>query len=329
MADYGLLTGLAEGLKSGVDSYRTERDYQSRREKELEDKALQKRMMALQLIGKGLQEDDSGGFIKTPGQERAEAMAGAQEDAKLRSQGFIADYDPTTKKASLSQVPGFKNLDDEMKRAQIAKLRAEANTKDGGKLVPAGQVVENANSTAASIALQDVSDLVGENAESFGPVQGRMSGLMGKIGLNPQAQLNTAAIKQRAQIIGKYLEGGKMTDSDIVRYEAALPQLSDSPEVAQGKVQSLKRLIAQKQSAELSGLQGAGYNTKGIPLTQSQDMPGMIKINPSKVKSGGFLQGPNNATASDKIRVSNGSETLLIDPNDVGAARKDGYSVVK
>lgn len=65
MADLGLLGGLAEGLKSGYESYRTERDYLDRKKQDEETKKLAKRQMALELAKSGMMETPEGTFVET------------------------------------------------------------------------------------------------------------------------------------------------------------------------------------------------------------------------------------------------------------------------
>jgi hypothetical protein len=84
-----------------------------------------------------------------------------------------------------------------------------------------------------------------------------------------------AQLKANAQIIGKYLEGGKLTDSDIERYKDILPNHNDSPDIAEKKAVVLQNLIAQKQNAEGAALQQAGYNTGNLQLSRMQDNPNL------------------------------------------------------
>lgn len=148
-----------------------------------------------------------------------------------------------------------------------AMLRARMAQQSQGKPVPANLASELGGTNASIQALQDVQDLLQQNQDIAGPAAGRMSSLLatGQVGdRGKRAATYNAQLHSRAQIIGKYLEGGKLTDQDIERYKEQLPQLSDDPEVASGKIENLKRLIAAKQQAELAGLSQAGYNTSAI-----------------------------------------------------------------
>jgi hypothetical protein len=138
---------------------------------------------------------------------------------------------------------------------------------------------------------------VTDNPDSFGPSVGLLQkgaawAGVGETGRN--ASTINAALKQRAQIIGKYLEGGKMTDSDIVRYQQSLPQFGDSPEVAQNKIQGLQRLVAQKQEAEKRALGEAGYDVAGL---SGSDMPEM----PKTKKQGNILRETEAHAGAEQI----------------------------
>lgn len=90
MADYGLLGGLAEGLKSGFDSYRDTK----RANQELE---LKKRQMGADLMARGLKVDENTGEIVK------DDLAKAKQDYEL------AAYDPesTQSQAARKQAAGL------------------------------------------------------------------------------------------------------------------------------------------------------------------------------------------------------------------------------
>lgn len=154
--------------------------------------------------------------------------------------------------------------------------RERAAAKEAGKAVPAGEAVQTGGATSASKALADSGILFESNSAIVGPWQGRVSGLMasGEVGdTGKRAKSFDAQLKSNAQNIGKYLEGGKLTNEDIDRYKEMLPNLRDSKESAKDKIAILQRMIATKQESELAALKGAGYNTAGIPRTNMVDLP--------------------------------------------------------
>lgn len=106
--------------------------------------------------------------------------------------------------------------------------------------------------------LDEVENLIRSSSSAFGPVRGALRGAI------PQ-DVTAKAIRQAtliaAQNIGRALEGGKLTDADILRYQQALPKITDTPQVALNKIDRLRRLIQQEAqtygqlTAELGGAQ--------------------------------------------------------------------------
>lgn len=155
-----------------------------------------------------------------------------------------------------------------------AKFLGKMGGQAGAKTLPAGAAANLSEAPGAFTALGDISTLVDKNEEIFGPVAGRSASFGAWLGSNPKAQEIEAAISQRAQSIAKFMEEGKLSDQDIIRYRAMLPNLSDSPAVARSKIQSLQLLLTQRQQSLLAGLGGAGYNISGIPSIKGGSLPG-------------------------------------------------------
>jgi hypothetical protein len=115
--------------------------------------------------------------------------------------------------------------------------------------------------------LDNVESVLAENSGAFDPIIGRLRSL------NPyddtSSRVNQATLVA-AQNIGRALEGGKLTDADIARYQAALPNITDTPQQAQAKINNLRQLITQQKQNYL-GLQqnnGGGANTLQDMLMQ-------------------------------------------------------------
>ena len=117
--------------------------------------------------------------------------------------------------------------------------------------------------------LDFVERVLQENQGAFDPIRGRLASL------NPYDdtanKINQASLVA-AQNIGRALEGGKLTDNDIARYQRALPNINDTPDQAQNKIDELRRLVTlQKQN--YVGLQdqfGGGGNTLQDALMNAQ-----------------------------------------------------------
>jgi hypothetical protein len=163
--------------------------------------------------------------------------------------------------------------------AAVAKAAKEP------KLIPATEVVTVNTGNTALKMLDDLSGTIESNQDRFGPVAGRLGSWNP---YNKNSQVIGAQLKTAAQKIGTYLEGGKLTDRDVPKYEAMLPALSDSPDVAAGKLELVKRMIATKQKGDVEALGKSGYNTAGfnagieVPNVPSQVI-GKSKKGPSEL----------------------------------------------
>lgn len=159
---------------------------------------------------------------------------------------------------------------------ELAKQKKEAAQ---GKPIPANDAIAIGGSESSLAALNDAAELFKNNSSIAGPMQGYVSALKGKIEYGDegkQAKVFDAQLKMNAQMIGKYLEGGKLTDTDIDRYKAMLPNLNDSEDTAKAKIQVVQRLISQKQESEAAALSGAGYDVSGIGRSAVKPGPDML-----------------------------------------------------
>lgn len=151
---------------------------------------------------------------------------------------------------------------------KMAKLKgSEAQAK--GKTLPPATVESLASSNASLQALEAANKAMQGATVPTGPFMGRVSGLMGSAEVGETgkgAKALDAQLKLNAQTIGKYLEGGKLTDMDIDRYKQMLPSLTDSPQAAAEKTKLLQTLISNKQQSEIEGLTQAGYDVGRIKL---------------------------------------------------------------
>lgn len=151
-----------------------------------------------------------------------------------------------------------------------------------GKELPISEVEKISGAQTSQAGLEDLKNMIAGNQDLFGPGKGQMASIQGFFGVGDTGQ-KAASIKaqlsQIAQIIGKGLEGGKLTDQDILRYERMLPALGDNPNVIKDKLASLQRLIEQGRSSSVQNANRAGYNVSGFDSTMGNypkpgvDMP--------------------------------------------------------
>lgn len=201
------------------------------------------------LASKGLMQDESGNII---------------EDTNS------SFYKQRMKKGEVDPITAT------LKKMQLDEATRKKDEAAKGKQLPASEAVAIGGANAAFQALQDAKTTFDSNKDISGPLQGYVSKAQGFFEAGETGKkfkAYDAQLKANAQIIGKYLEGGKMTDSDIERYKAILPNNFDSPEVAKQKATVLQNLIAQKQKAEAEGLQEAGFNVGNLTTSPMQDSP--------------------------------------------------------
>ena len=87
------------------------------------------------------------------------------------------------------------------------------------------------------------------------------------------ANLYMPSLNTTTQVVGKYLEGGKLTDADVPKYRAMMPQPQDTEAQKRAKVNALKRLIENKRAEESKSLKGAGYRVPDSDVAPSAPIP--------------------------------------------------------
>ena len=168
-------------------------------------------------------------------------------------------------------VAEMRKLNLENLRQGMSERASKAQEKALGKSLPATTAEAFGDANASYQALDKAAAKFDENKDLVGPFQGRLSQLKGAMEFGEtgvKAKVFDAQLKANAQTIGKYLEGGKLTDADIDRYKQMLPNLSDSPEAAKGKTDVLKSLLASKQGSQIESLKQAGFNVGDIRVSQ-------------------------------------------------------------
>lgn len=93
--------------------------------------------------------------------------------------------------------------------------------------------------------LNDLEVALDKFSDKVGPLRGQISK---RNVYDTDAQVLQSQVKSTAQIIGRALEKGVLRKEDIPKYEAMLPNLTDTPAVARGKIEKVRTLLRyQKQ----------------------------------------------------------------------------------
>lgn len=260
-----LLAGvIGKGLESFVTSYNATKQNQREQAEADETLALRRRQME--------REEEVG--------KESRALRNRQQKFQEAQEGL--EYDDTAGKYNRVGDPSWKQ------RAIFndGLIRARDTNRSGGKPLPSSDVLKLTEGDQMPGLLADLENDIKQNANVMGPFVGRL----GK--LNPydtQSQVFNSKMATSAQILGKYMEGGVLRAEDVPKYRAMLPQITDTPEVAEAKRRTVQQMLERKKSGDVKGLIGAGYKAQSFnrgtpsaaapkaatpPVTNSAPAPG-------------------------------------------------------
>jgi hypothetical protein len=161
---------------------------------------------------------------------------------------------------------------------------------------------EFGSTNAVFTALDDALAVTKVNPEYFNAsadMAGKAKNLLqsgaAAVGADARAEEIDAELLAKAQVIGTYLEGGKLQAADEVKYKKMLPKRGDAPSVVDAKVKNLQRMIYNKMNAELNALEQGGYNTSNIKRPQA---PGLINEGLVGNQPGGLIKPKPGAPAA-------------------------------
>lgn len=204
------------------------------------------------------------------------------------------------------------NLEMDKTRAEIGKLNREAliaSKEKNGKTLPGTEIGAVAEANSVVKQLEDYTNLLGSNSDVTGSglikTASRGAGSLGKLlgfegtEATQRRQGLEASQNQAAQVIGSYLEGGKLADKDVPRYREMLPNISDPPAVRAAKSSALQQLVSQKQGALIKGFKEAGYDTSRMTAASPnvKGLKSLIEGTPEKDASEGIAERDGNNKA--------------------------------
>lgn len=151
---------------------------------------------------------------------------------------------------------------------------------EGGPQVTSAVAQELGDSKAAEEMIKSLESSIGGEAgkKAFSPVIGQ---LRANNPWDTDVQSIQSQINATKQIVGKYLEGGVLRLEDEKKYEKILPKIGDTPEVAQNKIEQVKKLIGQKYKSQTGTLGEAGFDVSGF---SREDEPQAPSVDPEAVK---------------------------------------------
>ena len=169
-------------------------------------------------------------------------------EAKARAMALNAGLD-----AKLAEL---KEQQDAHAKARMVQL-LDKMPPPGGKALNEGTAKELGEANSATKSAQDLLNRFNGNADGVG------GWLMSFLPLTDASKYEDRA-RAATQVIGSYLEGGKLSDANVPQYRAMLPKPGESPATARNKIDAIVQLVAARQSAQKAALAGSGYNVSGI-----------------------------------------------------------------
>lgn len=346
MGDLGLLAGLAQGLKSGVESYRSERDYQDKKLKDAEEKALRDRMYRASLMEHGLEESDGGIIKKNADQTRRDRYDELTRQAGLLKSGQQIVEDD--KGVRLQPVAGFKDLENENRILQNRRLKEELGAAAAERPLKQRKML-------ADIALAEKKELPlgasdrlakmgGDVKQKIGFIADAMNNLKnysdvyesgGRQGLiTPESSVmgipvgkfkgSTPIDEARTNVseaIGRLASGGAISKDEEARFLRMIPAYADDEPTARRKLQQLRESMETKLVA---------YGFKTGDLADMGFDPGKLGYGKSPMQAGGGGQGllksysdPSAAQAAPRQATPEDNEAVTwakVNPGDPRAA---------
>ena len=180
---------------------------------------------------------------------------------------------PEYHKAKIQQIKtkkgetGFKVLFPERK---TDKELADASKKpEKFKLLQAHLEKFN-NIDSAEATLKDIQEVLSEVGNQSGPMVGRIRQLIGGVGYDSLAiRLNNLVDSLTPGLArGVFGEVGVLTDDDVRRYKALIPNIQRDPKVAQILMDDLLKTLKTRKKITIGNLDKAGYDIENFKVTE-------------------------------------------------------------
>ncbi len=251
----------------------------------------------------------AGGEAATAGLKQLDELKRRQEEKEEKlAKSDLEKLKLIQEKAKAAAEERRKEQELQLRGREVAAKEREAGKKGAevaaGSKLTAEQTALLSGIDTSSKQLEKIEKIIDESSPLMGPVKGALTSL------SPYAtetRTFDAQMKLAAQKIGVSLERGKLTDADIERYRKMLPNITDTPEVAKGKIAIVKQLLADEKMAQIETLGKSGYN-----VSKLMDEPQTAAAEPSVKESAPAMFGMKEAVAAEKPKriIQNGHEYI-------------------
>ena len=137
-----------------------------------------------------------------------------------------------------------------------------------GRSLPPNQSVMLSDATYFPGLLNSLEKSISENKKYFDPLKWIY------YSTNPYeiwAQSIEDDLKRSMQLIGKFMEGGVLRKEDEIKYAKMLPKLTDKYEVAQNKIQGIRKMLADKYNGYIRDFANSGYDVSKFATIDTAD----------------------------------------------------------
>lgn len=186
------------------------------------------------------------------------------ERAKRAVEQLATEYGgPEAKARAMALNAGLDAKLGELKEQQDAHAKArmvqllDKMPAPGGKALNENTAQELGEANSATKSAQDLLNRFNGNADGVG------GWLMSWLPLTDASKYEDRA-RVATQVIGSYLEKGKLSDANVPQYRAMLPKPGESPATARNKIDAIVQLVKTRQAEQKAALAGSGYNVSGI-----------------------------------------------------------------
>lgn len=172
-----------------------------------------------------------------------------------------ADLSPLMSFAEQAQKGKMQSDLEKQKLAGMLQLTALKPGANRNRQLPPDKVLLVNEGNNIPTMLQDITQTLSSNKDIMGPVVGRLGALNP---YNERAQTMDSQVRAASQAFGRYMEGGVLRKEDEDKYRKMFPNLSDTPELADNKLQVVNKILVDKQKSNIKALQDQGFDTAGL-----------------------------------------------------------------